>query len=356
MPSGLELVAQDAAALALGLLGTDPAGDRRQDVVLADLGRGLQVVSRDDELDEVLDLHPDRAARHALGRGALEAAQRLGRRPQDGQALVDLLEVRPPQLGRLLGHVLAGNLDPLLVRQRLGRRGGAHELWASQERTSGCFCSSRHDSRTLSRSCSGCSRNRWSDSASCLRYFRLRWIEEVEIDLVGVELGPVDAGELGPLRREHAAAAAHAGAVDHQRVEAHHGLDPVRPGRLGDGLHHPRRPDRQHEVDLPARLDQLLELVGHEALAAVAAVVGRDQELVADRADLLLEDHQLLVPGARRSRSHGCRPLSWPWPSGRRSPRRRRRRSPPRCRRARRPRACPAGRRGRGSRRRRPAC
>ena len=37
---GLELVAQDAAPLALGLLRADPAGDRRQDVVLADLGRG----------------------------------------------------------------------------------------------------------------------------------------------------------------------------------------------------------------------------------------------------------------------------------------------------------------------------
>ena len=119
---GLELVAQDAAALALSLLRADPAGDGRQDVVLADLGRGLEVVARDDELDEVLDLHPDRAARDALGRGALEAAHRLRRRPQDGQALVDLLEVRPPELGRLLGHVLAGDLDPLLVRQRLGRR------------------------------------------------------------------------------------------------------------------------------------------------------------------------------------------------------------------------------------------
>ena len=133
-------------------------------------------------------------------------------------------------------------------------------------------------------------------SPSCFRYIRFRWIEEVEIDLVGVELGAVDAGELGSLGGEHAAAAAHAGAVDHHRVEADHRLDPVRPGRLGDRLHHPGRPDRQHEVDLPARLDQGLELVGHEPLEAVGAVVGRDQQLVADRADLLLEDHQLLVP------------------------------------------------------------
>ena len=90
---GLELVAQDAAALALGLLGADPAGDGRQDVVLADLGRGLQIVSRDDQLDEVLDLDPDRAARHALGRGALQAAQGLGGGAQHGQALVHLLEI-----------------------------------------------------------------------------------------------------------------------------------------------------------------------------------------------------------------------------------------------------------------------
>ena len=44
----------------------------------------------------------------------------------------------------------------------------------------------------------------------------------VEIHLVTVEVGSVDAGELDAVADLHAAAAAHAGAVDHHRIEAHH--------------------------------------------------------------------------------------------------------------------------------------
>ena len=117
----LELVAQDAAPLALRFLGADPPGDGRQDVVLADLGRRRQVVPFSDEPDELADVDVDRAAVLAMGFGALQAAHRLGRRAQDGQPLVDLAEVAAPLLGRLLRHGLPGNLHPFLGRQLLSR-------------------------------------------------------------------------------------------------------------------------------------------------------------------------------------------------------------------------------------------
>src|SRR5579864_3209319 len=49
--------------------------------------------------------------------------------------------------------------------------------------------------------------------------------EQVEVDLVGVELRAVDAGEYGLAAYGDAAAAAHSGAVDHDRIETGHSLD-----------------------------------------------------------------------------------------------------------------------------------
>ena len=51
--------------------------------------------------------------------------------------------------------------------------------------------------------------------------------ELVEVDQVAVELGAVDTGELGLPADRHAAAAAHAGAVDHERVQRDDRLDAV---------------------------------------------------------------------------------------------------------------------------------
>ena len=62
--------------------------------------------------------------------------------------------------------------------------------------------------------------------------------ELVEVDQVAVELGAVDAGELGLAADGDAAAAAHAGAVDHDRVQRDDGLDAVLAREVGDGLHH----------------------------------------------------------------------------------------------------------------------
>src|SRR5262249_8259320 len=136
----LMLLAQDAAALALRLLRADAAGDGRQDVVLADLGRRRQVVALTDEPDELADVDVDRAAVLAPRLGALQAALRLGGRPQDGQARVDLPEVVPPLLGRLLRHRLPGDLHPLLGQQLLLR----HDTVSTGTLTSGWAASSWH--------------------------------------------------------------------------------------------------------------------------------------------------------------------------------------------------------------------
>src|SRR5262249_32927298 len=107
--------------------------------------------------------------------------------------------------------------------------------------------------------------------------------EEIEINLMGIELRTVHAGELRSFRREDAAAAAHAGAVDHHRIQADHCLDPMGTSSLGHCLHHPGRTYGQHKVELATLVDQSPELVGHKTFALVTTVVGCNQQLVADR-------------------------------------------------------------------------
>ncbi len=66
------------------------------------------------------------------------------------------------------------------------------------------------------------------------------------------------------------------------------------PRDLGDGAHHRHGPDGEDAGRSSGRPRiELLELVGDEALLAVAAVVGRDEDLVADGADFVLEDHEV---------------------------------------------------------------
>ena len=146
---------------------------------------------------------------------------------------------------------------------------------------------------------SGCSRNRWSASASCSRYVRLRWTRRSKSTCVGVELGAVHAGELGPLRGDASRQPPHMpvpSTISEFRLTTV--LMPC--GRVvsataciirGGPIASTRsicRPD----------CDQLLERVDHEALAAVAAVVGGDRSSSLIAPDLLLEDDQLLVAAA----------------------------------------------------------
>src|SRR5665811_2176161 len=90
------------------------------------------------------------------------------------------------------------------------------------------------------------------------------------------------------------AAATHAGTVNHDRVEADERLHAIRLRGLGAELHHDAGPDRIDEVDV-AGFTELLERLGDQALAATAAVIGRDDELVTDLPQLVLPEQQALV-------------------------------------------------------------
>ena len=116
----------------------------------------------------------------------------------------------------------------------------------------------------------------------------------IKVDFVSVEIGPIHAGEFHPAAHGNAAAAAHSGAVDHDGIEADHGLDAGRPGDLGAGLHHYRGTDGEDLVDVGMAAQRLGEAVGHEALEAGGAVVGAEDQLIAILAEFLLPEDKRL--------------------------------------------------------------
>ena len=124
----------------------------------------------------------------------------------------------------------------------------------------------------------------------------------VPVDFVSVEFRAVDADELRLAADRHAATAAHAGAVDHDRVERHRRLDAV--GLRGEGaeLHHDGRADSDDFVNR-AGFAELLQGLRHEALAAGASVVGHENQVFAgDCSHLVLHDEEAFVPGAHDDR------------------------------------------------------
>ena len=107
------LLGPKAETLALGLLGADPSGHAGEGVVPEERIRGTGHIATAEQVDELRDVDPDRAAVDALGVLALEAALGL----EDGEVLgepeVDFLErVRAP-VRVLLRHRDAVDRHPL---------------------------------------------------------------------------------------------------------------------------------------------------------------------------------------------------------------------------------------------------
>ena len=128
--------------------------------------------------------------------------------------------------------------------------------------------------------------------------------EGIEIHLVRVKVRPVHAGELGLPAHDHAAAAAHAGAVHHDGIQGDDGADAVGAGDVRQKLHHDVGADGDDPVELglvpgDVALDLLLEEGGGEALPAVAAVVGAHDELIRHGLQLVLQDDDVRAAETR---------------------------------------------------------
>ena len=111
-----------------------------------------------------------------------------------------------------------------------------------------------------------------------------------EVDQVPVEVGTIDASELDLAADRRPARAAHAGAIHHDGVERDHGANAERPGHVGARAHHRQGADGHHQIGTVAP-HQIVQGLGHEPFAALGAVVGADDELVAEGPQLVLPEH-----------------------------------------------------------------
>ena len=100
----LALDTQYAGAFALRLLRTDAATDRGQRTVTGDHGRRGRDIALVQLENEIGNLHPDRAGRHAAGILAVQTARRLGLRLLEIIAVADLFEIGRPQRRILFAH------------------------------------------------------------------------------------------------------------------------------------------------------------------------------------------------------------------------------------------------------------
>ena len=117
----------------------------------------------------------------------------------------------------------------------------------------------------------------------------------VKVNLKAVEFRTVHTGEFSLAAHGEAAAAAHACAVDHNGIHGNDGLDMVGFGCQGDKFHHNQRADGDDFVVLLAAFNQALERLGDNALLAVAAVVGHNDQLIGSRLEFILENEQILA-------------------------------------------------------------
>ncbi len=264
---------EDALRLALVLLRTDAAADRGEDARLVDRLQRAIDIAHQNLADEGGNIDADRAARDAGRLGALDAALRFAQRVGDRVAEVHFLEVLRALMRVALRHLHLVGL----------------------ERGEFLVVALTVDDELL------------FDGADMVEIFvgpgfllleaLLAGQQLLEVDLMAVEVGPVDAGELHLAADGDAARAAHAGAVHHDRVEGDHGLDPERPRRLDAGIHHRHRADRDDEVGLVV-FQHVLQRGGDEAGPAVAAVIGADQQVVGIVAEFVFPEHEVLVAEA----------------------------------------------------------
>ena len=269
----LEDLAHRAEPLALLLLRADASAHRGQQRSLPDdLERAGKIACRG-LFEESGDVDRDRAATHAgLGR-TLQTSARLAFRLFGGIAERDFVHVAGTDHGVLFGHRLRRNRHFLFCSHRITLLFAFRGL----EHVADVFL--RPDLLGL-------------EGVHALQHL-------IPIDLMPVELGSVDANELGFAPYGDSATPAHSRAVDHDSIERDRRCYAEWFGRLGAELHHYGWSDCDHFVHRAA-FAELFQRFGDESLAPARAVVRHEDQLVTcDRSHFLLHHEKLL-----RARPH----------------------------------------------------
>lgn len=120
----------------------------------------------------------------------------------------------------------------------------------------------------------------------------------VEIDLIAVEVGTVNASELCFSADDEAAAAAHSGSVDHYGVHGDNAGDIGGSYRLDDEFHHDEGTDGDDLIEGLAVCEHFVQGETYISLSAVGAVIGHDEETLGGVFELILEDKEILISEA----------------------------------------------------------
>lgn len=116
----------------------------------------------------------------------------------------------------------------------------------------------------------------------------------LKINLVGVKFRAIDTGKDHLPTDHHPTTAAHARAIDHDRVEAGDGMDVMSARCLGYGAHHGYRAGTDHLADGLVRgfiLDnQLPKPLGDKTVETVCSIISARQDLIANVSQLFFEN------------------------------------------------------------------
>ena len=119
--------------------------------------------------------------------------------------------------------------------------------------------------------------------------------EALKVHEVTVKFRTVDAGEFRLIANRHAAAAAHARAVHHNRVEGNDRMNAEVTRRVGHALHHDDRTNRRNLRNFLAAVHESLYSIRDKALDAVRTVIRRHEDFVRHGLHLIFHNKDVFI-------------------------------------------------------------
>ena len=325
---GLAFLAEHAAAFALTFLRANAAGDGGQGIVFAHLSGGGEKIAGIDECDDFLDLDAD---------GAIDWQPGLAQAMQRVASVMAPEAARPRLTSAKLWTRVSGSSSGMgrrgiFMRSLSGRgfagRGGVSGIrrLRGTVRAANWVCGRGRRRHTFFKLCGllearaqlrglflfggdagayageflllCASRNALATGTPCSRYMALRCMRTSKFTSEASNSGPSTQANLLWLPSSTRQPPHMPVPSTMMELRLTMVLMPSGAVMRGDGAHHGHGADGEDEVDLAAGGDELVELLGDQALFAVAAVVGEDVGFVAGCADFVFKDDHLAAARA----------------------------------------------------------